>query len=891
MNNRLLQYGICDVIVCLVIGVVNMFQESSCFEFAIAFLAELILMIAFIVLLHKNFLNALIRDCYLIVSYMLCQILQIEFSQQQQTAEYMLFLIIRLLVLITAIQRISFRICIFFIVYLYLCIRLEFYTNLFPYFSLIFVPLLFKLDKQQQNLSNLITDFFKETITNSILIIDAQTKQPLFHTNQIESEFYYTITNQKYFINTLEQFQDSSHKTLSSIFDEQKLQITPEEQVQYCRLQQISNEDYSYMDQHQNKKVSTFIHDEINEDRQELVIESPKCQGESLKNQNSNQFNDDTPYQVKKSKFRQFKDSQYHIDSIKELKQKRINIQVQHCIWNYKGAFMIQIKDLRNQQMVEILNDELEESRRQNDNKDQILATVFHDFKTPINGISTIVEAMEEKFDINAQQKYYLRIIKKNVFLMLYMIQDILDFARIQKNQLRLSITDFYLNEIIEEVVELVAIQAEQKGVVINTHYDLPTYQIYSDPNRIKQVLMNFISNSLKFTESGSITISVNSHQTDKSQHIVRTGSSKNVFTQQQNQQSIGQLRKQLSGRSVKTITGQNRMIYTITIADTGCGISELIKPKLFNMFATFPSQKVQNKCGTGIGLMVCKKLIKLLGPSENIDIWSEQNKGTKMSFQIYSRLSDDSKRSPNYISVFKQESSSKNFNMDSQSQFDEQQSIQQTFVRSSLLYVYQRPIEKHDSDVNFDFHPEQEDADQQKQNNINYMKNQRSPTVSYIKNKEQPLDDSQDVIDPRHRLQRILQNRPHFSILIVDDQPFNVLAMKLLLQDTCSNITFLEAYNGQQAINKLINFQKQKNIKYVFMDLLMPILNGWQATQMIREMIQKKSIDELKIIAISGYDDENEQDRCGNIGFDAFITKPVRLEMIAEVFVQLEKV
>ena len=71
-------------------------------------------------------------------------------------------------------------------------------------------------------------------------------------------------------------------------------------------------------------------------------------------------------------------------------------------------------------------------------------------------------------------------------------------------------------------------------------------------------------------------------------------------------------------------------------------------------MYATFPTREVSNKCGTGIGLMVCKKLIKLLGPSEKIDLWSEENKGTRMTFQIYSRLPDDPKRSPNYISVFK---------------------------------------------------------------------------------------------------------------------------------------------------------------------------------------------------------------------------------------------
>ncbi|CAD8078700.1 unnamed protein product [Paramecium sonneborni] len=887
MNKRLLYFGFCDAVISLIAGIVMFIQARCCFNFSIIFIAELILMNAFIVLQYKRFLNDLIREIFLGVSYLVCQILQIEFLESLQSSEYIFFLSIRLFILTTSLERIPFRIIIFSVTYFYLGIRLQFYTNMFPYLGLAFVPFMFIVDQSHENLSSSIIDFFQKTLTNPILILDAKTREPLFHSNQMESEFNYTSTNQDYFIHCLQQFQDSSQKTLWSILEEQKLKIKHNNQAKYRKLKGIFNEDYQYVEIQQNKKLPTFLQDEVNQEKQDLIyIDSPKCQIENLKYPSSNQQNDDTP-QHGKSKFR-FKDRQNKLFGINELKQKKVNITVQHCIWNKKEAFMISLKDLENQKLLQILSEELQESKKQNENKDQILATVFHDFKTPINGICTIVEAMEERYNLNAPSKYYLTIIRKNVYLMLYMIYDILDFARIQKNQLRLSVSDFYLNEVIDEVVELVAIQAEQKGVVIQTHYDIPSYQIYSDPNRIKQILMNFISNSLKFTEQGSITISVESPQTDKVNHIVRTVSSKNVLNQQQNQQTVGQLRKQLSGKSVKSQNGQNRVIYTISIQDTGCGISDLIKPKLFNMYATFPSNDVQNKSGTGIGLMVCKKLIKLLGPSEKIELWSEQNKGTKMSFQIYSRLPEDPKRSPNYISVFKQESSSKNFNLDSPSQIDEQESMQQKFVRSSILRVYSRPVDKNDTEAGLDFNPECEDEGQQKLQNINILQNLRSPTASRIKIKEQTLDDSQEIIDPRSRLQRILQNKT-FSIMIVDDQPFNVLALKLLLQDISSNVSFLEAYNGQQAINKLQTFQKSKNIKYILMDLFMPILNGWKAASKIREMIAKKLIEEVKIIAISGFDDESEQERCENVGFDAFITKPVKLEMIAEVFAQLE--
>ncbi|CAK86292.1 unnamed protein product (macronuclear) [Paramecium tetraurelia] len=134
-------------------------------------------------------------------------------------------------------------------------------------------------------------------------------------------------------------------------------------------------------------------------------------QGDTLKHQHSNQFNDDKAFLFlsfqtndllhrKKRKFGQFRDSQYLLDKIHELKQKNKYLSLTLYL-GLREAFMISLRDLRDQQMIDILNDELEESRRKNQNEYQVLATVFHDFRTPMNGISTIVVAMEEKFEID----------------------------------------------------------------------------------------------------------------------------------------------------------------------------------------------------------------------------------------------------------------------------------------------------------------------------------------------------------------------------------------------------------------------------------------------------------------------------------------------------------
>ena len=128
------------------------------------------------------------------------------------------------------------------------------------------------------------------------------------------------------------------------------------------------------------------------------------------------------------------------------------------------------------------------------------------------------------------------------------------------------------------------------------------------------------------------------------------------------------------------------------------------------------------------------------------------------------------------------------------------------------------------------------------------------------------------------------LEQENQINLLIVDDQAFNVMALKLLLNNF--NAFFIdEAFNGEQAVNKVKERASEKKYyDYIFMDLTMPIMDGYMATQQLKYMVQIGNIPNLQIIALTGYDDQKEKEKCFEFGFDAFISKPVKYDDLATV-------
>ena len=172
--------------------------------------------------------------------------------------------------------------------------------------------------------------------------------------------------------------------------------------------------------------------------------------------------------------------------------------------WKNDGCFLLMFQDTTIVQ----LNEKLKQI---NMYKDMLLATVSHDLRTPINGMLNVLDTIEP--DITPEHRPLLKICRDSGDLLLLMINDILDFSQIQNQKLKLSFTTAVTRKIVTEVVDLVRLQAEKKGLELKTDVDIdvPT-QIYTDPVRLKQILLNLLTNALKFTKQGYIKVSAKLH-------------------------------------------------------------------------------------------------------------------------------------------------------------------------------------------------------------------------------------------------------------------------------------------------------------------------------------------------------------------------------------------
>ena len=249
-----------------------------------------------------------------------------------------------------------------------------------------------------------------------------------------------------------------------------------------------------------------------------------------------------------------------------------------------------------------------------------MFSSVSHEFRTPLNAISNSVTLMEfnmkemnklvksisnlsnpvqNKLDkyIESNERFSImgQISSK---ILMNLVEDILDLAKIEAGKFDLLISPFYIKGLLEEIKFIFRQQWDQKGLYLKIEWEqrLLETKFNSDISRIRQILLNLISNSFKFTENGGITISVKS------------------FIKHENHESKRNLH--------------------FWISDTGVGISAEDRKWLFKMFSVVKKHKeVFNSKGTGLGLTITQKLVNLLGGE--IELLSEEGKGTDVNFTI----------------------------------------------------------------------------------------------------------------------------------------------------------------------------------------------------------------------------------------------------------------